>query len=147
LGVFAVVSVDGEPTQCRNKSKGIKDIMIVKVLELNKERRVAKVQIGNDYAECRFIYPSNKGAENDAWVSISEIHSVLGDGTHKKWLTVPRVLTTPVEVETLKKPNLPLYIHINNIQYYCEPAEYEIVKQIFARATKKLDEARKEAGL
>ena len=121
--------------------------MLVKVLELNKDKRVAKVQIGETFAECRFIYPSNKGAENDAWVSIVDIHPLLGEGTHKKWLTVPRVLTAPVEVESLKKPNLPLFITINNLQYYCNEAEYEICKQIFDRATKKLDEARKEAGL
>lgn len=121
--------------------------MKVKVLELNQEKRVAKVQIGDDYAECRFIYPSNKGAENDAWVSIKDLHSILGDGNHKNWLTVPRNLTEPIEVETLKKPNLPLYIHINNIQYYVTDAEYEVVKQIFDRATKKLDEERKKAGL
>ena len=56
-------------------------------------------------------------------------------------------MTAPMEFETIKKPNLPLYIHINNIQYYCTPAEYEIVKQIFDRATAKLDEERKKAGL
>ena len=121
--------------------------MLVKVLELNQEKRVAKVQIGDDFAECRFIFPNNKGAEKDAWVSIKDLHGLLGDGSHKNWLTVPRELTAPIEVETLKKPNLPLFIHINNLQYYCEPAEYEIVKQIFDRATKKLDEARKQAGL
>jgi hypothetical protein len=121
--------------------------MKVKVLELNKETRVAKVQIGDDYAECRFIYPNNKGAEKDAWVSIKDLHKLLGDGDHKNWLTVPREFTTPIECETIKKPNLPLYIHINNLQYYCEPAEYEICKQIFDRATKKLDEMRKQAGL
>jgi hypothetical protein len=121
--------------------------MKVKVLELNKETRVAKVQIGDDYAECRFIYPSNKGAEKDAWVSIKELHSLLGQGDHKNWLTVTRDMKEPIELETIKKPNLPLYIHINNLQYYCTPAEYEIVKQIFDRATKKLDEERKKAGL
>lgn len=121
--------------------------MKVKVLELNKETRVAKVQLGDDYAECRFIYPNNKGAEKDAWVDIRGIKSLLGDGDHKNWLTVPRDMTAPMEFETIKKPNLPLYIHINNIQYYCTPAEYEIVKQIFDRATAKLDEERKKAGL
>lgn len=121
--------------------------MLVKVVEFNKEKRVAKVQINDDYAECRVVYPSNKGAEKDAWVSIKDLHSLLGDGNHKNWLTIPRDFKETIEVETLKKPNLPLYIHINNIQYYCTPAEYEIVKQIFDRATAKLDEARKNAGL
>lgn len=121
--------------------------MKVKVLELNKETRIAKVQIGDDYAECKVKLPSNKGAEKDAWVDIRGLQSVLGTGDHKNWLTVPRDLTAPIEMETIKKPNLPLYIHINNIEYYCTPAEYEIVKQIFARATEKLNQARKSAGL
>ena len=121
--------------------------MKVKVLELNKETRIAKVQIGDDYAECKVKLPSNKGAEKDAWVDIRGLQNLLGDGDHKNWLTVPRDLTAPIEMETIKKPNLPLYIHINNIEYYCTPAEYEIVKQIFARATEKLNQARKSAGL
>lgn len=121
--------------------------MKVKVLEVNKETRVAKVQIGDDYAECKIKLPNNKGAENDAWVDIRPLHSLLGTGDHKNWLTVNRNLTSPVECETIKKPNLPLYIHINNIEYYCTPAEYEIVKQIFARATEKLADERKKAGL
>jgi hypothetical protein len=121
--------------------------MKVKVIELNKDLREAKVQIGDDYAMCKFIYPNNKGVENDCWVNIKDIHGLLGEGVHKNWLTVPRVLTTPVECETLKKPNLPLWINIQNLQYYCEPAEYEICKQIFERATIKLQQARKDAGL
>ena len=121
--------------------------MKVKVLELNKETRIAKVQIGDDYAECKVKLPNNKGAEKDAWVDIRGLQSLLGTGDHKNWLTVPRDLTAPIEMETIKKPNLPLYIHINNIEYYCTPAEYEIVKQIFARATEKLNQARKSAGL
>ena len=121
--------------------------MKVKVISLDKERKVAKVQIGDDYAECRYILPDNKGAEKDAWVDIKDLHPLFGDGNHKNWLTVPRDLSTPLECETVKKPNLPLYIHINNLQYYCEPAEYEICKQIFDRATKKLEDARVAAGL
>ena len=121
--------------------------MKVKVLELNKVTRVAKVQIEDDYAECRFIFPDNKGAENDAWVDISGLHSLLGDGEHKRWLTVPRNLTTPIECETVKKPKLPLYVHINNLMHYATPSEYEICRQIFERATAKLNEARKQAGL
>lgn len=121
--------------------------MKVKVLELNQATRVAKVQIGDDYAECTVKLPTNKGAENDAWVSIVGLHSILGDGQHKKWLTVPRNLTTPIECETVKKPNLPLFIHIKNLIHYCTPAEYEIVKQVWDRAEKKLQEERTKAGL
>lgn len=121
--------------------------MKVKVLSLDKSTKLAKVQVNEEIVLCRFMFPNNKGAEKDAWVSIKDIHSKLGQGDHKNWLTVPRELTTPIEIETIKKPNLPLYIHINNIQYYVNDAEYEIVKQIFARATAKLEEERKKAGL
>lgn len=122
--------------------------MKVKVLELDKSRRVAKVQVGEKtMVECRFIFPSNKGAEKDAWVNIVDLHPMLGDGEHKKWLTVSRELSSPVEIETVKKPNLPLYISITNLMHYANPDEYEICRQIFERASKKLEQARKDAGL
>ena len=121
--------------------------MKVKVIEVNKETRIAKVQIGDDFAECKIKLPNNKGAEKNAWVDISGIKEELGAGDHKNWLTVPRDMTEPIEFETVKKPHYPAYIHINNIKYYCTPAEYEIVKQIFDRATAKLNEERKNAGL
>jgi hypothetical protein len=121
--------------------------MLVKVLSIDSSKRIAQVQIGDDTAECRVVYPNNKGAENSAWVEIKHLHTLLGDGEHKNWLTVPRTFTAPVECDTLKKPNLPLYVHINNIKYYVSEEEYKTVKEIFDKATVKLTEARKQAGL
>lgn len=116
--------------------------MKVSVYQVNQSTKKAYVRVGDKTVETRIVLPNNKGAENDLWVDLRPIKALLGEGEHKNWLTIPRTIKEEdrVEVETLKKPNLPFYVSIKNLMNYVSPSEYEIARQIFAKAELKLAE-------
>lgn len=119
--------------------------MKVIVSSVNTSNKTAIVTIGTKAFNTRLVLPTNKGAENDAWVEIksAEIRTALGTGDHKNWLTVPRNTTDSVECESEKKPKFPNFISILNLQYYVTKEEYETCKAIFDKATAKLNEMKK----
>lgn len=119
--------------------------MKVIVSSINATTKTAIVTIGDKAITTKLTLPSNKGAENDAWVDMrtTDIKQALGTGDHKNWLTVPRNTTDSIECETEKKPKLPNFISILNLQYYVTKEEYETCKGIFDKATAKLNEMKK----
>lgn len=118
--------------------------MKVSIYQVNQATKKAYVRVGEKTIETRIVLPNNKGAEKDLWVDLRPAKALLGEGDHKNWATLSRDVkeTDTFEVETLKKPNLPFYISIKNLMHYATPSEYEICKQIFDRAEKKLAEER-----
>ena len=118
--------------------------MKVSIYQVKQDTKKAYVRVGDKVIETRIVLPTNKGAENDLWVDLRPVKALLGDGEHKNWATLKRDITSEqsFEVETLKKPNLPFYISIKNLMHYATPSEYEICRQIFERAEKKLAEER-----
>ena len=124
--------------------------MNIKIHDVNKEAKNALVTLENGKVySVKVLLPDNKGAENDLWVDLRSIKPLLGEGDHKNWATIPRATkqdAEPIVVETLKKAVLPPFVTIKNLQNYVTPDEYEIARQIFKKATDKLNEERKLAG-
>jgi hypothetical protein len=121
--------------------------MQVKIINVDLEHKTALLTTEtNKTCAVRLVLPNNKGNENDAWVDCRPIKVLFGDGDHKNWLTIPRKDTINtvevIERETLKKPQLPLYVSIKNLAQFVTPDEYEICKQIFKKAELKLAESR-----
>lgn len=124
--------------------------MQIKIHDINKVAKNALVTLENGKVYTVGVtVPNNKGAEKDLWVDLRGIKVLFGEGDHKNWATVPRDIkqdAEPIVFDTLKKAVLPPFVTIKNLQEYVTPAEYEIARQIFKKATDKLNEQRKALG-
>ena len=120
--------------------------MKVSIDNVNLDAKTCNLYIGENTLHAKLVLPTNKGSENDMWVDLRPYKALLGAGDHKNWITVSRATVSAENLETEKKPSLPLYVSLNNLMNYVTPDEYEIARQIFAKATLKLNEEREKAG-
>ena len=120
--------------------------MKVLVTNISLATKTAQVTIGDKSYVTRISIPTNKGAENQVWVNIEPFHPKLGEGEHKKWLTVEKT-TVQAELETLKKEKQDNFLTIHNLIKYCTKEEYEQVLAIWLKAEKELKIQRLERML
>ena len=124
--------------------------MTIKIHDVNKEARNALITLENGKVyTVGLTIPNNKGTEKELWVDLRGVKVLFGEGDHKNWASIPRDTkqdAEPIVFDTLKKQILPPFITILNLQEYVSADQYEIAKQIFATATKKLNEKRIALG-
>lgn len=105
------------------------------VKSIDRTKKVATLILNDDEVECPISLPRNKGMEKSAWINIESIHGLLGDGEHKKWITVNDCSTpNPNGYETLKQDPIPPYINLVNIRNFLTKEEYEQIAPILMQA-------------